>query len=102
MASSDDSDQPPHRYDATLANQIELAWQARWEAEGTFKVPNRAGSLAAGFEEAAGRPKAYILDFFPYPSGTGLGLARHLGGAVIARLVVVPGRIVNVVTQVIR
>jgi leucyl-tRNA synthetase len=29
-------------------------------------------------------------------------LARHIGGATIARLVVVPGRIVNVVTEVIR
>ena len=31
---------PVHRYDATLANQIEVAWQARWEADGTFTVPN--------------------------------------------------------------
>ena len=32
--------QPPFRYDAALANEIELAWQARWAADGTFWVPN--------------------------------------------------------------
>jgi leucyl-tRNA synthetase len=79
MTSSDDSDQPPHRYDARLANQIELAWQARWEADGTFNVPNPAGSLSPGFAATAGRPKACILDFFPYPSGDGLQVGNLLG-----------------------
>ena len=82
MTSSPDHDedgQPPFRYDAALANEIELAWQARWAADGTFWAPNPVGSLAAGFERTAGHPKAYILDFFPYPSGAGLHVGHPLG-----------------------
>jgi leucyl-tRNA synthetase len=74
-----ENDQPPFRYDARLANEIELAWQQRWQAEGTFYAPNPVGPLAAGFERAAGRPKAYVLDFFPYPSGVGLHVGHPLG-----------------------
>jgi leucyl-tRNA synthetase len=75
----DENDQPPFRYDARLANKIELAWQQRWQAEGTFHAPNPVGPLAAGFEQADGRPKAYVLDFFPYPSGVGLHVGHPLG-----------------------
>jgi leucyl-tRNA synthetase len=69
----------PFRYDARLANEIELAWQDRWEAEGTFNAPNPAGPLAEGFERVAGLPKFYVLDFFPYPSGAGLQVGNLLG-----------------------
>jgi leucyl-tRNA synthetase len=68
----------PFRYDARLANEIELTWQDRWEARGTFHAPNPVGPLAAGFEQVAGRPKFYVLDMFAYPSGAGL----HVGHAV--------------------
>jgi leucyl-tRNA synthetase len=78
-SSRDESDKPPFRYDARLANEIELAWQERWQAEGTFYAPNPVGPLAAGFERAGGRPKAYVLDFFPYPSGVGLHVGHPLG-----------------------
>src|SRR5579859_3284473 len=37
-----DEGTPPFRYDARLANEIELRWQDRWEQDGTFHAPNRA------------------------------------------------------------
>jgi len=72
-------DQPRFRYHARLANEIELRWQDHWEAAGTFRTPNPAGPLAAGFDQAAGRPKFMIMDMFPYPSGSGLHVGHPLG-----------------------
>ncbi len=82
-----DQDRPPFRYDARLAGEIERRWQERWEREGTFHSPNPAGpedplsggALSAGFGDEAGRPKFYLLDFFPYPSGIGLHVGHPLG-----------------------
>src|SRR5262249_39274374 len=62
-----DEERPPFRYDAGLAGQIERRWQERWEREGTFQAANPSGALSAGFGVEAGRPKFYLLDFFPYP-----------------------------------
>src|SRR5712691_517154 len=78
------TDGPPFRYDARLAGEIELRWQERWEREGTFHAANPAGALSggalsAGFGAEAGRPKFYLLDFFPYPSGTGVHVGHPLG-----------------------
>ncbi|MGY1804567.1 leucine--tRNA ligase [Blastococcus sp. SYSU D00922] len=70
---------PQHRYTPALAQQIELAWQDRWEAEGTFHTPNPTGRLSAGFERVAGRPKYFLMDMFPYPSGAGLHVGHPLG-----------------------
>ena len=70
---------PPHRYTPALAQQIELAWQDRWDAEGTFATPNPVGRLSAGFERVADRPKAFLMDMFPYPSGAGLHVGHPLG-----------------------
>lgn len=70
---------PPHRYTPSLAQQIELAWQDRWDAEGAFATPNPVGRLSEGFDRVADRPKAYLMDMFPYPSGAGLHVGHPLG-----------------------
>src|SRR5262245_56954744 len=71
-------DTPPHRYTAALAEDIETRWQERWEREKTFEAPNPAGPLADP-ERLTGRPKLFILDMFPYPSGAGLHVGHPLG-----------------------
>ncbi|MEO8267491.1 MAG: leucine--tRNA ligase [Ilumatobacteraceae bacterium] len=71
-------DAPKFRYTGALAQEIELRWQDRWEADGTFETPNPAGPLADP-ERIAGRPKIFVLDMFPYPSGTGLHVGHPLG-----------------------
>ncbi len=73
------ADVPPHRYTAELAHQLEATWQDHWEREGTFNVPNPVGDLSDGFDEVADRPKLFVLDMFPYPSGEGLHVGHPLG-----------------------
>ncbi|HXW44117.1 MAG TPA: class I tRNA ligase family protein [Streptosporangiaceae bacterium] len=69
----------PFRYGANLAADIELRWQRHWAQAGTFRTPNPSGELAEGFDEMAGRPRFYVLDMFPCPSGTGIHVGHPLG-----------------------
>ncbi len=48
--------------------EIEPKWQRRWAQEGIYRV---------GIDP--GRPKYYVLDMFPYPSGAGLHVGHPLG-----------------------
>ena len=63
-----------HRYDARLADEIELRWQAAWERDEVDRTP---GPGDPDFDPA--RPKFYCLDMFPYPSGAGLHVGHPEG-----------------------
>jgi leucyl-tRNA synthetase len=79
MSSTDDGDVPPFRYSAALAGEIERRWQRRWTERGTFHAANPVGSLRPPDGTAVPEDKLFVLDMFPYPSGSGLHVGHPLG-----------------------
>ena len=87
MSTEATPDVPPHRYDAARAGEIELRWQQHWSDNKTYETANPSGVLAeghgpAGQSEREGEGdtgKLFVMDMFPYPSGSGLHVGHPLG-----------------------
>jgi len=94
-ASATAETEPPFRYGARLAGEIESRWQSWWREHGTYASPNPTGPLSDGFDEVKGLSPFFVLDMFPYPSGAGLHVGHplgYIGTDVYARYLRMTGR----------